>query len=499
MSYLTKADGVPDFSKAVISFWFRVQSECIERVADEVSPGPHTPLMNVIPLCVFGQQFNGYDITSAPAPTRIQTETVKSFFSGTEFFVTTREHVVANGAPTLSQGEQFDEAPSYIGMFCYRDSDTGETRATLLIRFQTKDFGNGSWVSQVRSEHTSDFTSYAVADATAPVGNAYDSAVGACVDKPDAGAPEVTTGSPVDKSEIYVRQHGPDSFEVGPVFADNPHEFMKVEPDEWHHLLISFDLSRQTKGEGMTVFDAHHCSPTPTRTLNEIKAIADPCQIWIALDDENRNGKALDDPRWSGRPDRRTVDGLGDNGIAPYYAMHTAMFASSGGSSGNFWKITGARHVDNIVMGGMPTYTYVPSEDGALPTNGQPFGIPGTPAMQERIRHVEMAEFQMFLGKTLDTAVEANRRAFIDFVRDDEGNPVVDEDGKRTMLPVLPRGTEEDPVPPAERLLAKEPEILLHKTSNWQRGVNTGSEPEDLDPTGRIDRYKPDPFLKKIP
>lgn len=513
MSYLTKSNGVPDFTKVVISFWFKVQRETIERVAAEESSEEHgPPMMNVIPLVVFGQQFQGYEIITEPAPTRQQTETVKAFVGTEEIFITTAHYTVAEGAETLSEGERFDVAPSYIGINCARDDDTGETTAALRIRLQAKDFGAGSWVDQRANFHNSDYTSYSVANsATAPSGNAYDSALGMCVDRPDAGAPYVQTRTPVDTSAIYTKQQGPDSFEIGPTSAAGAgNDFMKIEPDQWHHLLLSFDLSDQTKGQGTTVFDTYHCSPTPDRSLNEIKRITNPCQIWIALDDVNRKGKALDDPRFGGSsdPSNRFVDGLGDNGIAPFYGLWTT-FVQSDGVSANTWYKTGTRRVDDWHMGDMPTYTYEP---GALPTNGQPLGIPGTPAMEERIRHVEMAEFQMFLDKALDTNLEHNRRAFIDFVRDDEGDPVVDENGKMTMLPVSPtKGTKDDPRAAPERLLGKKPEILLHTSNNWKKGKNTGTLGVEISSdgtseeissgqftrTGRIDRYKPDPFLEK--
>ena len=106
-----------------------------------------------------------------------------------------------------------------------------------------------------------------------------------------------------------------------------------------------------------------------------------------------------------------------------------------------------------------------------------------------------MAEFQLFTGVTLDTSVEENRRAF------------VDEDG----VPVPPEGkppTEDKPdgeKPPAEKLLGKRPDIVLHGSGDWSDGNNTGSLGVDNDgdnipsgqfePTGAIPSYTPDPSL----
>jgi hypothetical protein len=97
-----------------------------------------------------------------------------------------------------------------------------------------------------------------------------------------------------------------------------------------------------------------------------------------------------------------------------------------------------------------------------------------------------MAELQIFTDVTLDTGDEPKRRAFIDYVRDNDGNPIEDEDGKRTLEPVDPEK--------AEELLGKKPEILLHTSANWKAGNNTGSL-GPFTPTGGINSYKPDPSL----
>ena len=54
MSYLTLAKGIPDFSQAVISFWFRVPKDSIDAaVAAAASDTPY--LDHCIPLLTFGQ------------------------------------------------------------------------------------------------------------------------------------------------------------------------------------------------------------------------------------------------------------------------------------------------------------------------------------------------------------------------------------------------------------------------------------------------------------
>jgi hypothetical protein len=102
-----------------------------------------------------------------------------------------------------------------------------------------------------------------------------------------------------------------------------------------------------------------------------------------------------------------------------------------------------------------------------------------------------MAEFQFFAGIALDPSDVNKRRAFID------------KDGK----PVSPskKKSESDPQSGSIELMKKKPEILLHGSSNWIHGNNTGSIGIDKDgkklpsgqfkPTAKIVSYKPDPAL----
>jgi hypothetical protein len=94
-----------------------------------------------------------------------------------------------------------------------------------------------------------------------------------------------------------------------------------------------------------------------------------------------------------------------------------------------------------------------------------------------------LAELQIFTGVTLDTTLVTARRAFVDA----DGNPVDPED--------------------AEEFMGKRPEILLHGSSDWIDGLNTGSiglDNEDkivpsgqFTPTGTILEYTPDPSLEQ--
>jgi hypothetical protein len=124
----------------------------------------------------------------------------------------------------------------------------------------------------------------------------------------------------------------------------------------------------------------------------------------------------------------------------------------------------------------------------------------------------------MWTGVTLDTGEEKNRRAFIDYERDVNGNIVTGADGKVTLKSVPPVGqppSDEHPdgqPAPADKLLGKRPEILLHGSSKWINGNNTGTagvnynvdppviKPEgQFQPVAEIKAYTPDPTLQKEP
>jgi len=217
---------------------------------------------------------------------------------------------------------------------------------------------------------------------------------------------------------------------------------------------------------GATASSLYTCSSNPdSQKISIEQRIAEPCKAWIALDNENRKGNALEDSR-IGAFHREEIGGLGDNGIAPYNALYSTFAASTGVEHAGQWAGVGLRRIQNTKVGGMPTYNYEP---GDLPTSLADFGIPGIPALVERICNVELAEFQLFMDVTTDTDNESNRKAFLDYPAAPDGTPPPSGEGGDSsgMVPVDPKK--------AEDLLGKRPEILLHTQDNWIIGKNTGS------------------------
>ena len=112
-------------------------------------------------------------------------------------------------------------------------------------------------------------------------------------------------------------------------------------------------------------------------------------------------------------------------------------------------------------------------------SSGNPIGIPSSGEFVDHVYHVEMAEFQMWTGVTLDTSAERSRRAFIELLSTEETGPVM------------------RPAPPskAESLLGKKPDVLLHGSTDWILGANSGSASKKFTSTGKIKPYVPDPNL----
>jgi hypothetical protein len=149
---------------------------------------------------------------------------------------------------------------------------------------------------------------------------------------------------------------------------------------------------------------------------------------------------------------------------------------------------------------GDPSTFDVPTYDCGgytIPLAGHPIGIPcsssevemqdgSTVSLVDYNTGIEMAELQIWCNKTLDTGNIRMRRLF------------VDKDGK----PVAPKK--------AEDVLGK-PDILLHGSSNWKQGHNTGTSGYSVDadghkkvnPKGQFDTisdilsFKPEPKIGK--
>jgi hypothetical protein len=213
-----------------------------------------------------------------------------------------------------------------------------------------------------------------------------------------------------------------------------------VTPDTWHHILISFDLT----SAATVIYSTAGGNVAPIK-----HPVGGPAFMW-AFDDVNRTD-------WSLYPSCAQVYNVQPPSSAfvpppviPYKQITTNNLISVPGGAWAFiatWSPVLIKSLDNAI------------------------GIPTSVEFVDNIYRVEMAEFQLFTGVTLDVSVEENRRAFV----------------SGAGHPVIPTA--------AATLLGQSQKILLHRSSDWIAGSNSGSIAVDFDPTGTITPYDPEPAL----
>lgn len=488
MSYLVLASGVPDFATAVFSFWFRTEQEMIDIVR---ASGGAAPLRNKIPLLVFGNMFAGYSTGQLSNNKATFKESYIGWNgAGIGFYPLPNPPVINPYTTSFNYGKlpNTDTAldPSYIGIDCGDD----DIPPTLRVRLQGGSYGSGKWVQSTATQSKNDAVRCYAVNTTPPVGSegptetAWNGNTCSTATVFPSGAQHNKNGRK-DETAAWVQGRGPDAIEII--------HTIEITPDQWHHILLSFDVSPEMAAEGSSVTMTGQCEKRPDGTQNFTRIVTgkakvtSACNVWLALDDKNYAGVDLNGG---------IVNGLGPNELVSVNTM-TAAGASTLAVNNKRWSggLGNLVEFDEGNAGGIPIYK---STIGLLPSSGAEFGIPCTSNLVNRIAHCEMAELQIFFGATLDTGEEANRRAFIDFVRDSNGNRIPTEDGQYTMKPVDMRK--------AAELMSKTPEIILHGVANWKEGKNTGSMgiAEDGEvisegqfaPTGEIKKYKPDPALE---
>ena len=362
MGYL-QSTNMTDFSKAVISLWFRVPQASLDAANTEAGEDftlDSNPLTGIVPFIMFG---------NADQITEHWTFNISGLGQPTNF--------VDVGSAQLG--------PSYIGIQCD---------------------GNGNYALGARIQYST----------------------------------SATFGNLIDPRTLNVV--GPDFFEVGPygnndIIGGGSRTPIPITADVWHHLLVSFDLSQECFATG---------------AYGQPISVSSNCSWWWALDDVNYSGDTL----WPSGPYN------GSNGIITGYGL--------------FSGTNNPHLIDNI-----GPYSFPPV---AIPASNTPFGIPGVAKYSDKIRSIEMAEFQLFTGVTLDTSSEVNRRAFINA----SGGPVLGL--------VTQSGTVISPRPPI-KLLGKTPDIAFTTANaNWIKALNEGSlKHSAFQKTGTIRSFVPGPKL----
>lgn len=201
--------------------------------------------------------------------------------------------------------------------------------------------------------------------------------------------------------------------------------------DKWIHLLLSFDFSADC------VTEAGH------DTIDEGTSSA--CKLWYAIDDVNYDGQ----------------DNLGpffvDDGDDPNAILTNNAY----GIADSLVGLVGNR----VVPASTCNWSSSP-----VPSSSAAIGFPVSSGFSDFNEVIEMADIQVFTGVSIDTSIEANRRAF------------VKNDGAGHISPASPKL--------AQTLLGKRPEILLRK--GWASGTNDGTA-GTFTKTGTISAFSPGP------
>jgi hypothetical protein len=538
---MQEAGAVPNFNKAIISFWFRVPQQSIDN-CNAVPFDPTAfplPFRRIIPLVTMGKQgfrhyaeggkselvplYNGifYGLDPAPPPPVgeiITTEVVIQYcffgIDGVAFWypcVTQdtqtynpdiKVAILAQGPSPSDLNDPSQQIPPYSDsntvVTTVADLKTFKREPTFIgfgtdgsvqIRFETAAIGDaknfGFYCSNIARGEARSFAEYYVLPPDDDFCNAFPA--GAITTQSDRNV----FGTPFNTVQIsstyhWVRYPECPFATIPPVFTyTDASEFLTVTDavngyvynpavnypalsfaaDTWHHVLVSVDLSKGFESHGDPQ-DPPVPHPTNYQYMDAIP------HLYCAVDDTNYTGSSLSN-FWPNDP----------NDLNAVASENHWLSAGAGPWKG--WQGVGSG-VDFVTIEPPPSYN---NQNPTVPASGNPIGIPAPVEYQDKIFRVEMAEFQMWTGQSLDTGDVNKRRLFIDFKRDKDGNPVVDpKTNMFTMIPVKPS------------IVAKAlgtPTVMFHGVGNWQHGTDTGTlgKPGDFAPTGNIKRYKPDPSI----
>jgi hypothetical protein len=419
MSYLhLPSINMADFHKGTISLWFRFSQDAVQSAqlynANYQPPDPDAPeiFRSTIPLITFGRKvmahmYDSVDVIVGTTPPSFDPS--GNVIPGEPVMAT---HTVEKGVAPCE--------PSHIGI----DVSGDDVVLKMFFQMETR--------AQVQGLNGQIVEVHFEVDPISGLYQRYDTV----------------------EDISYIRTGQPESFLIKPKF--------KIETDQWHHLLVSFDFSGPVDVVAAEVED--------TSTFDEdselIATVKSFCKLWYAFDDENRNGKDNIGHGWVPQDANGIVTQTAKDAAFVYTPVPPDPFVTGGNEN--------------------PEYHRAASP---MPMNAGPVGLPASAEYVQTIYHCEMAELQFFSDLVFDTNDLSRRRAF------------VDADGK----PVDPAET--------ETILGQRPAILLHGSGNWKTGYNTGSVGVEIDtngektslpggqftPVAKIAKYKPEPVLTETP
>ncbi len=483
MGYLSLAPegGSLDFTKMVISFWFRVPQASIDAArakfaVDAAADDPIPPMSGIVPLIQFDPaSLFRKRLDSVEAFSTSYNTTNKSWFSDAPTSGTPHcsWHTYHTGTVPINgyAWQLVDDHsagildPSFIGIDCRTD----RTIFSFNLQYDESASVNtdSNWY---------DNTGYT----TSGTKDIYDSLgtppLGGCqpdytiVENPPGtftAEPAPSVGGTWTQTNTYVANEaitggqqrfgtvgqngspgygwGTDGLYVGP---DDPYQGAgkTVSADEWHHAILSFDLRDVASTGSINTSDDFTTS---------IGTVDSTSTIFVSFDDVNLTKKQIS----------LYNDGVENNEFLTQqgFTIYRELTHPDGTVS---FDTTDGFTLDTVTEGLVqPEYEFTPPP--------LPVSLLNIPGNTDSTLLIEMAEMQIFIGVTLDTSVTDNRRAFVT----SGGTPAAQS--------------------LATALLGKTPEVYLHGSADFKAGVNRGSL-GPLSPTGTINPFTPGPDLTPV-
>lgn len=492
---------IPDSKKITVALWFRAEAASLAAATAEIeawkndnnnTPIPRPPLCGVVPLVTIGPsgKVEGID----------QNEVVIGTFPGGCAMLcdqgawkprTTSAGLPACNDPSDDMGSDpslngsFRPCdPSYIGIDCSGDYPMFSVNIITPYKNKAKFFASRPIATA--TTYTGDFNNYGDPHYTIPGGQGQCSGVAiippgfpgqglACaaqwthnnltVEHEKSGAP-TSTGSRNEVFRLLPQQNIGES--IGGDATDEHFQGIRIVPGQWHHAIVSIDLTNGCITTGQ-VFDVNDPDvPDPRPTVGG-RATVTP-RMFVAVDDVNYQGEKLSAYFPKGYADRNGVCSVNGYNVACEIQFEgtQALDIIDGVQTpcqGNLDEVT-------QVLQGIPKYIFKPS---AIELSGGPLGAPAANEWSDATKHVELAAVYVLTDLAVDTSKKDNRRAFIT----DEGKPA--------------------PISMIKKTFGKEPEVILSPGRNLKKGRNVGALADDPVTDGLVigkpKRYKPEPSL----
>jgi hypothetical protein len=413
MSYLTTPE-LPSFSKAVISFWFKVSQNALDAVQKEYDdfyaqddPGDPPPLLGLVPLVTFGKE--GAGRTSAESDGSTETKTTSTVISSvvmnyTESFdgavytinwfpveqptyTQVREYATTTYSYSPKPGKPTN--PSFIAI------DGG---GKLRVNFESTQIGDVTLAdvimlatSKYYTQDSADwcFTYYFLADCSAG-GDSLINFGGLCGLllivffrigyrlAIAAGYVLVDQSSSPREDHPSKRTYGSPPGDAGTgAIGEGDFDIPVLAADTWHHVLVSVDMTGGSASTGVASGDFYGDGASHFTAAS---------LMYIAVDDKNYLTR--------------------DN--SPFPGTNKVVTGAAAVIAGSRQTTDYDDDGNAIPQGPIPSYSLT---DMSVPA--APVGIPSVGNYTDHIHKVEMAEFLFFTDAVLDTGVEENRRHFI--------------------------------------------------------------------------------------